>query len=421
MLHELKKRLPKAIDPSLLLAIFGTAAFNIVMHQPSMRDTMLAHYTTEHAVEYVIVALFIWGISDWLVKLLGFPKEYLALRLDWIPARRGVEPVDHAATLLEDVEGQPHWALKTRVGRRLSQALSYITEKNSAEGHQEYLQYLAEQDADTAYSNYTLMRFAAGVAPVLGLVGTVVHFGTALSGISFTKMTEQLQLVVSEMGTAFNTTTVALAAAITMMFAMFVCERIEHRLIRSIDRLVDRELRNRFEVRDASVTPFLRSIRAAHEQALGEFTAGLQGLAETWRETLESVFERFDKRQQQEAGAWQAALETLASRHQAYDAAREDHLEQSLSVLDSRQQRHLDELHTLLERTASIRDDFASFTRSLQNIESGEGKLIELESRLAENLRVLHQTQQIDQALHGLTAAIHLLTARHRASGAAAA
>ncbi len=32
---------------------------------------------------------------------------------------------------------------------------------------------------------------------------------------------------------------------------------------------------------------------------------------------------------------------------------------------------------------------------------------------LADNLRVLRETQQIDEALHGLTAAIHLMTARH--------
>ncbi len=31
---------------------------------------------------------------------------------------------------------------------------------------------------------------------------------------------------------------------------------------------------------------------------------------------------------------------------------------------------------------------------------------------LSDNLRVLRETQQIDEALHGLTAAIHLMTAR---------
>jgi biopolymer transport protein ExbB/TolQ len=417
MFHEITKRLPRAFDPPFILAVLGTAAFNFVMHQPAMRDSMVASYTTRHAVEYVIVALFFWGLSDLLFKLVGFRKEARAQKIDWLPPRQGVEPVENAETLLEEVEGQPQWAQECRVGKRVTQALGYVVEKNSAEGHHEYLQQLAEQDAETTYTNYSLMRFAAGVSPVLGLIGTVVHFGTALSGIKLDQGNAVLEVVVGEMGTAFKTTTIALAAAITMMFAMFACERKEHKLIEAINRLVDRALRNRFEVRDASVTPFLKSIRSAHEDALGEIVHTLQGLVGTWTETLEAVFARFDRRQEQEAKAWQGALDVLATRHQAYDAGREDHLEQSLSIIDARQQRHLDELHGLLERTAAIRDDFAAFTQSLQNLETGDGKLLELQARLTDNLRVLNQTQQIDQALHGLTAAIHLLTARHRGVG----
>lgn len=420
MFHELSRRLPRVVEPSLILAIVGIAAFNFVVHQPAMRETLVAEYTTHHAVEYVIVALFIWGLSDLVFKLLGLRKEAAAMRLEWLPPRQGVEPVENAQVLLEEVEAHPAWALQSRIGKRLSEALDFVVEKGSAEGHQEYLQYLAEQDDNTTYANYSLMRFAAGVSPVLGLVGTVVHFGSALSGIDLSGGASVLQSVVGEMGTAFKTTTVALAAAITMMFAMFACERKEHRLIRAIDRLVERELRNRFEVQDPNVTPFLHGVRKAHEAALAEFTATLHGMVGAWGETLEGLFARFDRRQEEESKAWQDALDSLNQRHESHDATRESHLEKSLSILDARQERHLSELHALLARTAGIRDDFAAFTASLQNIETGEGKLIELENRLAENLRVLHQTQQIDQALHGLTAAIHLLTARHR-SGAAAA
>ena len=55
--------------------------------------------------------------------------------------------------------------------------------------------------------------------------------------------------------------------------------------------------------------------------------------------------------------------------------------------------------------------------RSLETIACGEGKLAETQAVLADNLRVLRETQQIDEALHGLTAAIHLMTARHNLPG----
>jgi hypothetical protein len=59
--------------------------------------------------------------------------------------------------------------------------------------------------------------------------------------------------------------------------------------------------------------------------------------------------------------------------------------------------------------------------RSVDGIARGEGRLVELQQALADNLRLLHETHEIDKALHGLTAAIHLLTARNTQSGRAAA
>jgi hypothetical protein len=65
------------------------------------------------------------------------------------------------------------------------------------------------------------------VTPILGFLGTVIHFGTALSGMTVENMSTQLNHVVSEMGTAFNTTTVALGAAMFTMFGKFLTERTD--------------------------------------------------------------------------------------------------------------------------------------------------------------------------------------------------
>jgi biopolymer transport protein ExbB/TolQ/polyhydroxyalkanoate synthesis regulator phasin len=386
-----------------------------------MRDTVLYHYTTEHIVEYVIVALFIWGIVDVVLKFVSFPKELLALRQEWLPARTAREPIERAKALLEQLAARPAWMQRSRVGQRLAQALGYVTERGSVEEYREYLEYLAEQDDERTYSGYTLMRFAAAVTPVLGLVGTVVHFGTALSGISFDQMADRLQVVVSEMGTAFNTTTVALAAAITMMFSMFVCERIEHGIVRSIDRLVQRELLHRFETRDPNLGPHLSAMKSAHDESLRGITATLQKLITVWTQTLDTVFQRFDARQQHELRGWEKVLDAIQQRHESYDDKRDQRFQQMLSAFDSRQQAHQAQVQGLAERVVSLKEDLAHYVEALHDINQGEGRLIELQAVLTENLRLLNQTQQIEDALHGLSAAIHLLTARQRATGQSAA
>ena len=53
-------------------------------------------------------------------------------------------------------------------------------------------------------------------------------------------------------------------------------------------------------------------------------------------------------------------------------------------------------------------------TDSLSHVLAGEGQLLALQKSLADNLRILQQTQQFDQAVNGLTAAIHLLTMRQQ-------
>lgn len=392
-------------------------AFYAVMLQPSMRSTVLYHYTTEHAVEYVVVALFFWGLWDVVLKFLSFPRQLAALRQEWLPPRTAREPVENAAALLKSVRERPRWLQNSRVGRRLDLALSYLVERGAADDYRDYLQYLADQDEHTTDAHYTVLRFTVGITPILGLVGTVVHFGTALSGVSFEQMAEQLPMIVGEMGTAFNTTTIALATSISMMFSMFLCERVERRIVGSVNLLVDSELLHRFEVKDANVTPFLAAMQTANADSLQMLTGTLQQLIGVWTQTLDTVFQKFDQRQQQEGHAWQQALETLNGQHRTLDRERAEQFTQLLAALTHRQDGQLDQINGMLGRFDTIRDDCRGFVGVLQQIAQGEGKLADLQETLNANLQGIQQTQKLEEAFHVLTAAAHLVASRNRALG----
>lgn len=404
----------RGFDPAFGVAVAGTVAFYAIILQPAMHGTVLHRYTTEHPVDYILVALFLWGLADIVFKLASFPREMLALKQDWIPARQGREPITRAAELLEDIRQKPQWALNSRVGRRLTSALEFVTEKGSADEYREHLKYLADQDDDQVYTSYTLVRFVVGISPILGFLGTVVHFGTALGGLGFEQIAERLPSVVGEMGQAFNTTTVALATALSMMFFLFICERLDNGLVRSVDRISDRELMNRFEVKEASLVPFLAGVESANAEALGVLNGTLQRQIDALSGALTTVYQHFDDRQQQEREAWQGALDVLQSRHEQYDAQREDRLRSLMSMIEAKQDKHLLHIHQTLEKAVALRDDFHDLVKTLHGVAKGEGRLIELQSVLADNLRVIQETHQIEDALHGLTGAIHLLTARHR-------
>jgi hypothetical protein len=75
------------------------------------------------------------------------------------------------------------------------------------------------------------------------------------------------------------------------------------------------------------------------------------------------------------------------------------------------------QIEAALERAMIFREDIAVLMKTLNEIAQGEGRLVELQTVLSDNLRALHESSQIDSALHGLTAAIHLMTSRNRQIG----
>src|SRR5262249_49752459 len=147
-------------------------------------ESRIHHYTTEHAVEYVVVAFFIWGIVDVVFKICGFPLELLALRQPGLAERSGKDEVARARPFFAELQTRPKWFLDSRYGQRLTAALSYLQQKESADGFDDYLRQLANEDDDRVYNGYGLVRFICWVSPVLGILGTVIHFGSAFSGMS---------------------------------------------------------------------------------------------------------------------------------------------------------------------------------------------------------------------------------------------
>jgi biopolymer transport protein ExbB/TolQ len=401
------------LDFPLALGALLTAGFYLLINQPPLKSTLLHHYTTEHAVEYVVVFFFIWGIVDVVLRALSFPYESFALRQDWLPARTMREPVAKSAELFALVQKQPKWLQKSRIAQRLTKALSYLQEKGSADGFNEYLQYLATQDEEHTHANYALIRFICWVAPVLGILGTVIHFGSAFGGLSVDEIGDNLAKVIGEIGTAFNTTTVALAAAITMMLSLFLCERAERGIVKSVTRRTDLALLNRFEVVDESLTPFLQAVQSGSHATLHAMDKTIERQLQLWSTAFHRLQQQSEERIQANAQLWEQSLARWQQRFDESDTLREKKLLGLLAELQAQREEHKSQVQTMANQVSGLYAHLAKFVEALAGLLQGEGQLVKLQGTLDNNLRLLNETHQFDQALHQLTAAIHLLTARH--------
>lgn len=414
MAQEHKKTSWRLVDFSLPLALAATGIYYAVMFSPACRGSLLFHYSTEHPVDYVIVAMFIWGMLDLFLLVCSFPRELWALRQKWIPARTRRVPVTEATELLRQVEAYPPALLASRIGQRLTAGLSFVVENKSAEDLDDQLRYLGDQAAEAEYNRYALSRFVIATTPILGFLGTVVHFGTAFNGLSLGNLENELSHVVSEMGTAFNTTTVALGSAMFVMFAKFLCEKLDGSITHRVSHFTERELSNRFEVKDANLVPFLSTLENANREFLGSVETLLQQQVAGWSNALETLFQQFENVRQNDARHWDGVHARLVEREKSLEGAQADHMGEILSLADARQEQNLARIQHALSQATQFSGDLSSLANVLKSIAQGEGRLVDLQSTLSDNLKALHETGQIDAALHGLTAAIHLLTVRNQ-------
>jgi biopolymer transport protein ExbB/TolQ len=361
-----------------------------IISQPMFADSLLVRYTTRHLVEYVVVTFFLWGLTDVVFHIARFPRELSALRAQWLGRSQGREPVSRVSSYLRWFQQLPASLQRSRMGRRYELALTELEAKGTTSDFDEYLRYLADMDYEQTQANYALLRFQCWVMPMFGFLGTVIHFGTALSGQNSTSLADNLPHVMAEMGTAFNTTTVALLAATTMMFFVFVCERIERGIVQGVDDRVNDELANRFQRTEAALEPFLDAVRQSNDECLAALREATHAHTTVWSQVL---------------GEFESRFETLdLERHQRYT-----HL---LETFERAQQGHVTAFEPAAQELVTCRVELQQLVRQLSQALEGRAELVQLQHQLSDNLRLLREAGSIDQALHGLTGAIHLLTAR---------
>ncbi len=375
---------------AFILGAAVTGIYYAIVHQPFMHDSVLHSYTTHHITEYAIVWLFFWANAEHFFAYRNSSREMAASARAWLPVRAGLEEPEHAGALLENLSKKHADASGTMMYHRIQSGLRFVFERRSADGFREYLESLSARDADEVFDRYGFSRFVTAILPIVGLIGTVVHFGTALSGLSMEGLSEKLPAMLSGMGTAFNTTFSAMSALAVTMLIRFLIERRENGAVNKINTYIEDELLYRFKTVDNNLTPFIDAIRESQSNMLAALGTYEQKLAEQWH----------------------SRLDTTQQRWEVVDQRQEANLVHFIRTVEKHQAVHVNEL-------SKVSSDLTLAQKMMNEVAHAiiaDGKLLELQDRLVENLTILRQSQQLEGAMHELTAAIHLFTARQNAS-----
>jgi len=380
---------------SLFLGVGLAAGFFGLLSLPGLAESDLHRYCMKHDVEKVAVVMFFWGLADLLLKARGFGRQKAALRRAWLagPAQ-GVAPAA-ASELIKGVETGPARLRETWIAERLKAALSFVEKRGTADGLDDHLRQLGDTAADRSHASFALVRIIAWMIPILGFLGTVVGITIAVANVSPTQLDSSLSEVTSGLAMAFDATAVALALAMLLMFAYYLTERTESRLLHAVDDQVDELLLHRFERGTKAEAPHVEPIKQAALE-LQRHAAGLiDAQARLWAEALAKT------------AAQTNAL--LDRQHQAFAA--------ELALMQQEATRRAETINKSAEQLSAVDKALAANAKYLGQIVEQGSALAPLQASLAENLAMLRQTQGLDDALHSLTAAIHLMTARARSTG----
>lgn len=213
-----------------LYPLFQTGRYNMV--------NMFFHGGPEgrSSIPYFIVFLTAWCVAILLIKRMKLRLQQRALRLDIMP--RDVDFALSPATapriidrIREKVDDPRRFMLLSRIERAVSNLKNLGRVADVAES------MAAQAENDEAYleSTYTLIRGFIWAIPVLGFIGTVLGLARAIGGFGqvvsrgaeLSELKTSLGGVTAGLAIAFETTLIALVAALFIQLALTMLKKQE--------------------------------------------------------------------------------------------------------------------------------------------------------------------------------------------------
>jgi biopolymer transport protein ExbB/TolQ len=399
---------------------WGMAAwsgFYLLIRQGVIQNEIVLRYSAGHEIEYVEMALFFVGFAALTLKLLSVLAQHVvSSRIRLAPAPAGGQPVEDCPSLLDSLRELPAALRKSYLGRRLRKALEFVRLAGSADQLDDEVKDLADQDRVRQHEDYALVRIIIWAIPMLGFLGTVIGITVALGNLSpeqFVNPDATMDVLVSGLGVAFDTTALALSLSVVLMFLQFLIHRIESELLKTVDARTEAELIGRFHRLGSSRDPHLASL----ERMLSRVVASTEGLVaqqvELWRSTVDDAQRRWVGMTE---GAGEHLKDALAG---ALDRTVKTHtaeLVKAENAAAERNQRVSEQLRSALVQSAKVvKDQQSELVRQgemMSRAIEATGKVAGLQDVLNQNLKSLAGAKNFEDTVMSLSAAIQLLSTR---------
>ncbi len=385
---------------SALWAAIGTALFcaavvplyYLTLGENGQELYLAALFVARGWVPYVLVFFMAWSVAILVMKFRKLSVQRNSMLFDLLPTDIDKSiTADNAARFAEHVRSLPAKSSESFLVNRVLRGLEHFRVLKDSSEVSSRLESQSEIDQNAVESSYTLLKVFIWAIPILGFIGTVIGISAAVGGFSadasdVEELKKSLSAVTGGLGTAFDTTLVALVMSIFVMFPASSMQKAEEDLLNWVSEYCNENL--------------LRRLKDGKADAVGVSSDGIDDAA--LRRSIDAALARHHA----ELASWSKKLEAIGGKITKEVVKGFNEIDGGVKDRQQEAARTAEELGktmtTLAEKTETVQGEVASSMKHSANAVAGY--LSELQEGLSALNKVLvdlgSQQVTIEQHVH---------------------
>lgn len=241
----------------ILAAIMSAALFGALLALPDRWARYADILLQRGPTQYATVFLAMWSLVFLWIKWRKLKVQRAALNYSVTPEQPDfvLSPLtaDEVVQRIYAVADEPQAYL---LYNRILLALSNLRNLGRVTDVDDILRSIAEQDESALETSYSLVQGFVWAIPVLGFIGTVLGLSQSIGAFSqvlagggdMSSLTNGLRQVTAGLGTAFDTTLVALIAALIIQMGITSLRKAEYEFLESCSEYCSRYIVGRLRL-----------------------------------------------------------------------------------------------------------------------------------------------------------------------------
>lgn len=238
----------------LLAIVITVLVYGVLVSSPSVLSPI---FLDRGPTQYCVVFLSAWSISILMIKWQKLRLQRQALQISIVPQENTFVLTPATAHIVsENAYASADHPDRFMLLNRILVAISNLKNIGRIGDVDEILRSQAEREESMMESSYALLRGFIWAVPVLGFIGTVIglsgaigNFGVVLDeAADFQAVTNGLRNITADLATAFETTLVALVAALGLQMIVTFVKKSEEDFLDECSEYCLRHIVNRLRI-----------------------------------------------------------------------------------------------------------------------------------------------------------------------------